>query len=203
MAECQTREYNKFVAIDNATRCIVDYLFENNTDLWKLLYYYQNNVLPLSQPNLTNSQKQGMICTDPYATNGNVDKSILFQTVTDEAFSTAIPQLRIEVGDIVPIDPYRGYINIDFQIVVPNKQDIFTAPYNSVARRTDAIFRELAKSLNGVQIPNSMFYSPLFLDRSAPNGAGRNTGSVRQQMNTGYTGRWVTFSVLVGVGQNQ
>lgn len=197
MDNCLENEYNKFEAIDNATRVIVDFLIRNNEDLWKLLHYIEPNVLPLSQPNLTFEEKAAMICTDPYEINENVDKNILFQTVSDEAFSTAIPQLRIEVGDIVPFDRVRAYININFQIVVPNKQDIFTAPYNSVARRTDAIFRELAKTLQGQDIPNSNFYSKMFMDRSAPNGAGRKDGSIRQQMNEGYTGRWCTFSVLL------
>lgn len=197
MENCEEKTYNQFAAVDNATKTIVDFLFSNNENLWKLLYYIEPNVLPLSQPALTPDIKRNMICKDPYATNNNVDKNILFQTVSDEAFSTAIPQLRIEIGDIVPIDPYRAFMNIDFQIVVPNKQDVFVAPYNSVARRTDAIFRELAKTLNGVHIPNSNFYSKMFMDRSAPNGAGRKNGTYRQQMNEGYTGRWVTFSVLL------
>lgn len=188
-------EYNKFQQIDSATKTIVDYLLLNNEDLWKLLYYIKPNELPLSSPNLTRAQKAAMICTDPYATNENVDKNILFQTVTDEAFSTAIPQIRIEIGDIVPLDRVRAYMYIDFQIVVPNKQDIFTAPYNSVARRSDALFRELAKTLNGIDIPNSGFYSKMFLDRSST--AGRKTGACRQQMNQNFTGRWVTFSVLL------
>lgn len=194
---CNDNYYNRFEAIDNATKVITDYLVRNNEDLWKLLYYIEPNVLPLSQSNLTNAQKAQMICTDPYAINGGVDKNVLFQTVFDEAFSTAIPQLRFEVGDIIPIDPYRAYINIDFQIIVPVKQDIFTAPYNSVARRSDAIFRELVKTLNGVEIPNSQFHGKMFMDRMAPNGAGRKTGSFRQQMNTSFTGRWCTFSVLI------
>lgn len=194
---CNDNYYNRFEAIDNATKVITDYLVRNNEDLWKLLYYIEPNVLPLSQGNLTNAQKAQMICTDPYAINGGVDKNVLFQTVFDEAFSTAIPQLRFEVGDIIPIDPYRAYINIDFQIIVPVKQDIFTAPYNSVARRSDAIFRELVKTLNGVEIPNSQFHGKMFMDRMAPNGAGRKTGSFRQQMNTSFTGRWCTFSVLI------
>ena len=188
-------EYNKFEAIDSATKTIVDYLVLNNEDIWKLLYYIKPNELPLSMPNLTRTQKSKMICTDPYATNENVDKNILFQTVTDEAFSTAIPQIRIEIGDIVPLDRVRAYMYIDFQIVVPNKQDIFTAPYNGVARRSDAIFRELAKTFNGIDIPNSKFYSKMFLDRSS--NAGRKTGAYRQQMNQNFTGRWVTFSVLL------
>ena len=197
MEICNENTYNKFDAIDDAAKVIVDYLFTNNEDLWKLLHYIKPKQLPLSQPNLTQEQKKKMICTDAYATNNNVDKNILFQTVSDEAFSTAIPQLRIEVGDIVPINAYQAYANINFQIIVPNKQDVFAAPYNSVARRSDAIFRELAKTLNGVDIPNSKFYSKLFMDRSAPDGAGRKAGTYRQQMNNGYTGRWVTFSVLM------
>lgn len=188
-------EYNDFKAIDTATKVIVDYLFSNNEDLWKLLYYIKPNELPLSKPNLTTKQKAAMICTDPYATNENVDKNILFQTVTDEAFSVAIPQIRIEIGDIIPIDRVRAYMYIDFQIVVPNKQDIFVAPYNNVARRSDALFRELAKTLNGIDIPNSGFYSKMFLDRSS--NAGRKTGAYRQQMNKDFTGRWITFSVLL------
>lgn len=195
MIEVCENEYNKFEAIDSATKTIVDYLVLNNEDIWKLLYYIKPNELPLSMPNLTRTQKSKMICTDPYATNDNVDKNILFQTVTDEAFSTAIPQIRIEIGDIVPLDRVRAYMYIDFQIVVPNKQDIFTAPYNGVARRSDAIFRELAKTFNGIDVPNSKFYSKMFLDRSS--NAGRKTGAYRQQMNQNFTGRWVTFSVLL------
>lgn len=194
---CDENNYNDYSAIDSATKVIVDYLFTNNEDMWKLLYYIEPNVLPLSQPNLTNIQKANMICTDPYATNNNVDKNILFQTEISDAFSTEIPQLRIEIGDIVPIDSYRAYMNIEFQIIVPNKQDIFTAPYNSVARRSDAIFRELAKTLNGAIITDSGFYSKIFMNRGASNGAGRKTGSYRTQMNKNYTGRWCTFSVFL------
>lgn len=195
MNTCPNNEYNEFNPIDSATKNIVDYLVLNNENIWKLLYYIKPNVMPLSQPNLTQEQKAAMICTDPYATNNNVDKNILFQTTIDEAFSTEIPQIRIEVGDIVPIDRVRGYMYIDFQVIVPNKQDIFTASYNPVARRTDAIFRELAKTFNGVDIPNSKFQSKMFLDRSSM--AGRKTGAYRQQMNKNYAGRWVTFSVLI------
>ena len=191
------RRYCQFNAVDTATKTIVDYLVNNNDDLWKLLYYTKPNVLPLEQPNLTLKQKIKMICTDVYATNNNVDKNILFQVQTGEAFQNAIPQIRIEIGDIVPIDPYRGFMYLDFQIVVPNKQDLFVASYSNVARRSDAIFRELAKTLNGVYIPNTNFNGKLFMDTSAPNGAGRRTGAFRQQMNDQYTGRWVTFSVLV------
>ena len=189
--------YNQFGAIDNATKVITDYLVQNNENLWKLLYYIDPDVLPLAERNLSVQEKAKMIATNPYEVNESVDKNILFITTIDEAFSCAIPQLRMEIGDVVPIDAYRAYMNIDFQIVVPIKQDIFTASYNNVARRSDAIFRELAKSLNGKIIPNSNFYGKMFMDKSAPSGAGRKTGAFRQVMNTNYVGRWCTFSVLI------
>lgn len=198
MENCNSKNYNKFEAVDSATKVIVDYLVNNNEDLWKLLKYIKPNDLPLSHENLTYKEKVDMICTDTYEVNNNVDKNILFQIVSDEAFSTAIPQLRIEIGEIVPVDSYRGYITIDFQIVVPNKQDIFIAPYSNVARRSIAIFRELVKTLNGVYIPKSKFYSEMFMNKSANGGAGRSTGSFRQQMNNSYTGRICTFAVWLG-----
>lgn len=198
MTSCETNGvYCQFKAVDTATKAITDYLINNNEDLWKLLYYTKPNVLPLEQPNLTLKQKTKMICTDVYAVNNNVDKNILFQTQVGEALKTAIPQVRIEIGDVVGFTPYTGYMYIDFQIVVPNKQDLFVAPYSNIARRSDAIFRELVKTLNGVYIPNTSFNGKMFLDTSAPNGAGRKTGAFRQQMNDEYTGRWVTFSVLI------
>ena len=193
---CTDTEYNKFLPILSATKNIINYLVENNEDLWKLLYYTESGILPLEQPNLTTAQKISMICTNPYILNDNVDKNILFQTTAiDEAFSTAIPQLRIEIGDIIPLDRVRGYMNINFQIVVPNRQDIFNASYNNVARRSIAIFQQLAQTLNGVEIEYSGFKSKLFMDRTS--NAGKKTGSYPEQMSRQYTGRWAVFSVLI------
>ena len=190
------KEYNKFIAVNNATKNIINYLIENNEDLWKLLYYIENSILPLSQDNLTFEQKVSMICTNPYDINNNVEKNILFEiTAVDEAFSTAIPQIRIDVGDIIPLDRTRGYMEIAFQIIVPNKQDLFTTESNNVARRSLVIYTELAKTLNGTYIENCNFNSPLFLDRSSI--AGKKTGSYPEQYNRHYTGRYVVFSVLI------
>lgn len=190
------KEYNKFEAIKVVTKNIVNYLILNNEDLWKLLYYIKDNELPLSQENLTTQQKIAMISTNPYDINENTTKNILFQTTAvDETFITAIPQIRIEIGDIIPTDRVRGYIEIIFQIIVPNKQELFTTSYNNVASRSTTIFMELAKSLNGTFIKDSYLKSELFLDRSSS--AGRKTGAINIQYNKEYTGRWCTFSVLI------
>ena len=189
-------EYNNFSPILTATKNIVNYLIDNNEDLWKLLYYTDDGILPLEQPNLTRQQKISMICTNPYELNDNVEKNILFQIMAiDEAFSVAIPQIRIDVGDIVPMDRVRGYMLINFEIIVPNKQDIFTASYNNVAKRSLAIFQQLAQTLNGSNIPDSGFQSKMFMDRSSS--AGRKTGCIPEQLSRQYTGLWCVFSVLI------
>lgn len=196
--DCEEKTYNQFEAIDRATKVLVDYLITNNEDLWKLLKYIEPNKLPLSQKDLSIKTKASMISTNPYDVNEETTKNILFKTTSvDEAFTVAIPQVRFEIGEILPINPYLASMNIEVQIIVPDKQDLFTAPYNPVARRSDAILRELTKTFNGINLENSSFQSKLFMDRSASGGAGRKTGSTRVQWNNGYCGRWATFAVLI------
>lgn len=199
MSVCNSNNerYCQFTAVDTATKAVVDYLLNNNEDVWKLLKFIKPTILPLEQPNLTLKQKTDMICTNVYAVDGNVNKNILFQTQVGEAFSTAIPQIRVEIGDIVSFDGVRGYMNIIFQVIVPNKQDLFVAPYSNVARRSDAIFRELVKTFNGVYVPDTNFMGAMFINNGAPNGAGRRTGAFKEQMNDEYTSRWAIFSVLI------
>ena len=55
--------YNKYSNIRKVTWEIVDYLINNNKNLFKLLYYKDNT--PLSNPDLTIEQIQNMICKNP------------------------------------------------------------------------------------------------------------------------------------------
>lgn len=187
--------YNMFSPVDNANRVIIDYLFKNSVDLWKLLKYIDNK--PLTHKNLSDTQKKQMICKDLFVDGVTTEKNVLFQLNTDEGFSVAIPQLRIEIGDIVAINDYQGFVEIIFQIIVPNKINIIQTSYNDVAYRNIAIFRELVKALNGKQIPNSGFNSPMFINKNAPYGAGRRTGAFKATYNKEYSGYDAIFSVLV------
>jgi len=193
---CQNT-YNKFEAIRSAPYNILTYLMQNNEDLFKLLKYIAPDVNPYTQPNLTFSEKVAMIAKNSYDTNESVGKNILFITELREGFSVTIAQLRVEVDAIKGINSYQGYTNIWFQIIVPIVADVMGNTNVTGERRTDAIFLELVKSLNGVEITNSGFNSPMFINNEAPDGAGRQTGSYRKQANTDYTQRWVCFSVLL------
>lgn len=193
---CENK-YNKFKSIRGASYNILNYLMKNNENLFKLLKYIEPSVSPYQQADLTFAEKVDMIATNSYDTNESTTKNILFITELREAFSTNVAQLRVEIDTIKAINSYQGYANIWFQIIVPIVSDVMSATSVTGERRTDAIFLELVESLNGVNIEESGFNSPLFINNQAPSGAGRQTGTYRKQANTDYTQRWVCFSVLI------
>lgn len=192
---CAEKLYNQFIPIQGASRKIIDYLFENAPNLWKLLYY--NDSQPLLHPDLTSTQKASMICKNPNIDGATAEKNILFQLDTEEGISVGVSQLRVRVGDISPINPYQGWVEIIFRIVVPNKIGLIMTDYSDVENREIAIFYELNKALNGVVVTSAGFNSPMFMNRSAPDGAGRKTGAFMESQNKSYSGYWVSYSVLV------
>ena len=190
--------YNKFIPLKDGVKRIADYLVANSQDLFKLLKYIEPTDRPLSMPDLTNAEKAAMICSDAiamYDVNSTTKKNIIFQIDVDEAFWIAEPQIRIEIGNFMGPDSYRGYAEVQFQIIVPNKQRLFTNEANTLADRSIYIALELLRILNGAMIPESSFYSNLFMNKSASNGAGRSTGVYRQSYKNGYSGYLLTLSV--------
>lgn len=195
--ESCSNKHNDFNAILGGPYLIVTYLMQNNENIFKLLKYIEPNVNPYSQDDLSFEEKLAMICTDPYDTNSNTTSNILFQTELDEAFFANVAQLRIEIDEVVPINDYQGYMNIWFQIMVPNKADVLQGTLYTGQRRTDSIFYELNKTLNQSIIPNSAFKSALFFNRDARESAGRNNKTFRSYSNKNYCSRWACYSVLV------
>ena len=186
---CSNKQYNDFYNLRSVTRNIIDYIVENNQNLLKLLYY--GDAEPLSKDDLTIQQIQQMICKNPLVED-TTKKNILFQTEIDEGFSASVSQLRVEIGDIYPVDPHRCALQINFQIVVPNKQKLIVTDISDVDDRSVAIFQELAKTLNGKLIGN--LSSVMFLDRRGTQGG--TTGAYREKQNKNYSGYWVTFVAL-------
>ena len=169
--------YNTFAPADNICEAIVNHWFDNLPNLWKLLFYTDRQ--PLYHDDLTPAQKSNMICKDPTIDGATSSKNILFQKDIDDGISIAIPQIRIRTGDQVPINSYQGYIEIEIQIIVPNKLASIITDFSQVSDRAVQINREITKSLNGKALSESGGNSPLFMNKSAPNGAGRNTGWFR------------------------
>lgn len=189
--QMEKHEHSTFENTRNLTRKIVDYLFENANDLWKLLYY--TDTQPTFKPDLNSAQKASMICKDYSIVNDTVTKNVLFQTEIDEAFSALVPQLRIEIGDIYPYQAFNSAIQVCFQIVVPNKLQIISTGYSDVDDRALAIFTELCKALNGKYIPETGSKGEIFMNMSAA--YGRQTGASRERNNKNYSGYWVNMIV--------
>lgn len=182
-------KYNDFYNLRSVTRNIIDYIVENNKDLLKLLYYGDNE--PLSKPDLTRQQIQQMICKNPLIED-TTEKNILFQMEIDEGFSASVSQLRVEIGDIYPIDAQRCAFQIVFQIVVPHKQKLIVTNISDVEDRSLAIFQELAKTLDGTLIGD--LCSVMYLDRRGTMGG--TSGAYRQKQNKNYSGYEVVFIAL-------
>lgn len=198
--ECSRSSYNKFTALKTAVSEIFDYLFYNADDMWKLLYYTEPSQYPLNSPALTADQKAAMICNSPqdyYNADVVTKKNFLFQKYSDDSFDVAVPQIRMWIDDYRSINSYQGYANVCFQIVVPNKQCQFLGGETTTSDRALGLSLALVDALNGEEIVGSALHSPLFLNRQAPDGAGRNTGAAREKQNTNYNGYLLTFSVLV------
>lgn len=186
--------------IKNISKILVDYLFDNAPNLWKLLYYVDASVLPLLQPNLTNTQKANMIISNAkemYDTNVSVSKSIIFQDEIDEAFANSVPQIRIFTGNKWNFNDSQGVCLIHFKIIIPNKQLTFIDEANPNADRSDYIVYELCNALEQKIIPELTTNTPLFNNRKAPNGAGRTTGASKGSYNSNYSGQLLTFAVLI------
>lgn len=186
--------------IKNLTKVIVDYLFDHAPNLWKLLYYTAPEDMPLQKPDVSNAKKAKMIISDAkemYTTNAAVKKSILFQDAVDEAFSNSVPQIRIFTGEKWNYDDYRGVCLVHFKVIVPNKQNTFIDAANPNADRSDYIIYELCNALEHVTIPELKTNSPLFNNRNAPNGGGRQTGAKKATFNNNYTGQMLTLAVLI------
>lgn len=194
------RPYNTFEATETALASVFDYLFHNAPDMWKLLKYIAHSDTPLLADEVTDEEKAQMVCNDPsdyYNADVVTQKNILFQRYNDEEYSVAVPQVRMWVDDIGSVDSYRGYCNIVFQIVVPNRQNQFYGQTQITSDRALSLVQAITQALNGVELPNSSLCSPLFINKSAPDGAGRNNGAVRQKQNLNYSGYFLCFSALI------
>lgn len=199
MSECVERREH-WGKIKNISKIIVDYLFQNAPNFWKLLYYKDPNDMPLEKPELTSKQKASMIVSsakEMYTTNAAVEKSIIFQDEIDEAFFNSVPQVRIFTGDKWNFDNYRGTCMVHFKIVIPNKQLTFIDKDNPNADRSDYIVYELCNALENIPLGEMVTNTPLFNNKNAPNGAGRQTGAQKGSYNKNYSGQLLTFAVLI------
>lgn len=177
--------YNDYSLSRKIPKTIVDYLFDKCPDLWKLLKYSQE---PLSQKDLTDSEKKNMICKTSFNTE---EFNILFQKYTVNAMIKAKSQVRIFIDDITSYGRTNALVRIIFQIVVNNNEMIINTPYSSVDKRDVAIMQTLVNALNGVKLEGMK--SQIFINVEQD----RYSGAQQVSYNNDYSGFQLSMAVWI------
>lgn len=177
--------YNNYELCRKIPKTIVDYLFDNCPDFWKLLRYSQE---PLSKKNLTAKEKKDMICKDPFKTE---EFNVLFQKYTVNAMIKAKSQVRVFIDDITSYGRTNALVRIVFQIVVNNNEMIINTPYSPVDKRDVAIMQTLVDALNGVKLEGMK--SQIFINVEQD----RYSGAQQVSYNNDYSGFQLSMAVWI------
>lgn len=152
-------DYNRFTNITDFSMNIINYLIDNNENIWKLLKYPGNDAL--QQPNLTEDEKTNLIYDGSGIGDNYLEEEQNYRVFTKGMSSDAInvqcSQLHIFLDDLIPKDRIRGQANIAFQII--SHTAILTL--NNCLNRNEIILQELLSTLNGTDIK---VMSPLSFD---------------------------------------
>ena len=177
--------YNDYSLIRDLPTIIINYLFENSPDFWKLLKYSQN---PLSKPDLTNEEKSKMIGKSSF----NTEKyNVLFQKYTTDAVVKAITQVRVFVDNVSSYGRTNALARIIFQVVVNNNEMIINTPMSKNDKRDVAIMQTIVQALNGVKVDKTK--SQMFIN----NQIDRFAGAQQVSYNNDYSGFQLTMDVWI------
>ncbi len=177
--------YNDYSLTRDLPTIIVNYLFENSPDFWKLLKYSQN---PLSEPDLTNEEKSNMICKSSFNTE---EYNVLFQKYTVDAIVKAKSQVRVFIDNITSQGRTNALVRIIFQVVVNNNEMMITTPFSKNDKRDVAIMQTIVQSLNGVKLDKTK--SQMFVN----NEIDRFAGAQQVSYNNDYSGFQLTMDVWI------
>ena len=177
--------YNDYSLIRDLPTIIINYLFENSPDFWKLLKYSQN---PLSKPDLTNEEKSKMIGKSSF----NTEKyNVLFQKYTTDAVVKAITQVRVFVDNVSSYGRTNALARIIFQVVVNNNEMIINTPMSKNDKRDVAIMQTIVQALSGGKLNKTK--SQLFIN----NQIDRFGGAQQVSYNNDYSGFQLTMDVWI------
>ena len=178
--------YNNYAEARILPKRIVDYLFDNVPNLWKLLYYDKD---PMNNGDLSNTEKAAMICK---TSSGDTSKyNILFQHYSNEALKDATTQIRIEISRIDSINRTDALVRVLFQVIVNNKLMVVNTDVSNVDNRAMALTQCLVEALNGLKMEN--LKTPLNIDFSQD----RYTGVTSVFFNSEFSGYELVMSCII------
>lgn len=177
--------YNDYSLIRDLPTIIINYLFENSPDFWKLLKYSQD---PLSKPDLTNKEKSEMIGKTSFDTE---EYNVLFQRYTVDAMLKAKSQVRVFIDNVGSYGRTDAMVRIIFQVIVNNNEMMISTPISKHDKRDVAITQTIIKALNGVKLDKTK--SQMFIDRDVD----RYSGMQQVSYNNDYSGFQLTMDVWI------
>ena len=177
--------YNNYRLARDLPTIIVNYLFNNSPDFWKLLKYSQN---PLSEPDMTNEEKADMICKSSFNTE---EYNVLFQKYTVDAMIKAKSQVRVFVDNISSYGRTNALARIIFQVIVNNNEMMISTPVSKNDKRDVAIMQTIVEALNGVKLDKTK--SQMFVN----NEIDRFAGAAQVSYNNDYSGFQLTMDVWI------
>ena len=177
--------YNDYSLVRDLPTIIVNYLFNNSPDFWKLLKYSQN---PLDKTDLTNEEKAKMIAKTSFNTE---EYNVLFQKYTVDAVVKAKSQVRVFVDNISSYGRTNALARIIFQVVVNNNEMMIETPYSAHDKRDVAIMQTIVETLTGVKLDKTK--SQIFIN----NEIDRFAGAAQVSYNNDYSGFQLTMDVWI------
>lgn len=177
--------YNDYKMVRDLPTIIVNYLFDNSPDFWKLLKYSQN---PLDENDLTNKEKANMIAKTSFNTE---EYNVLFQKYTVNAMIKAKSQVRVFIDDVTSYGRTNALARVIFQVVVNNNEMMIKTPYSAHDKRDVAIMQTIVQTLNGVKLENTK--SQMFIN----NQVDRYAGAAQVSYNNDYSGFQLTMDVWI------
>lgn len=178
--------YNDYMGVRKLPPDIMDYLFNNCDELWKLLYYKGDTV---GEPNVPDAEKSAMIAK---SSGGNLDEyQVLFQFFTSDSSSKANSQLRIQIVSAESTNRTDVLCRVGIQCIVNNKNMIVSTDESPLDNRALAMAQAVIQCLNGQRMETTK--TPLNIDKSVD----RYSGITKYDFNNNFSGYIITMSCYV------
>lgn len=178
--------YNDYRGARKLPWDIMDVLFNECDELWKLLYYKGDTV---AQPPVPNDIKQKMVAK---GSGGNLDeKQVLFQFFTSDSSSKANSQLRIQIISAESTNRTNVLCRVGIQCIVNNKNMIVATDESPADNRAMAMTQAIIECLNGHYLDYTK--TPLNIDKSID----RYSGITKYDFNNNFSGYITTMSCYI------
>lgn len=164
-ADYTNTAYNNMLQARRLPESIVNQLFDNADNLWKLLYYPQSTV---GEPNVPDNIKADMIAST--ATGDLSNYQVFFELFNTDSTVLADAQLRLAVLEIKPVNRTNIVVTVVVQCIVNNKATVISTDTVAVENKAFAIAQEVVTALNGTEL--SGLKGALWLDMSQDRGTG-------------------------------